>query len=302
MTLDTNELDAWKERIGPLGVWAPTDGLSLPAAVELASTLDKAGYGALWLPETMGRDPFVHAGYLAEHTERIVLATGIANLHHRLPGPMLQAANALAELSGGRFMLGIGVSHAPLVEGVRKVSYTKPLTTMRTYLEGMDASPYMAAPPSAPVPRLLAALGPKMLELSASNADGAHPYYTTPEHTSIARAAIGPDKLLCVEQKVVLTDDADAARETAAEAMALYATLPNYRNNWLRLGFTDEQIDNRDPGFLAAVVAWGDQDTIGDRIREHHDAGADHVCIQALTPGSPLTPDVAALRALAPTS
>lgn len=300
MTLDIDAVKTWRQRLGRLGVWAPTDGQTLDAAADLATILDEAGYGALWLPETLGRDPFVHAAYLAARTDRLTFATGIANLHHRLPGPMLQAANSVAEASDGRFVLGIGVSHAPLVEGVRKVSYSKPLATMRTYLEGMDASPYMTMPPPGPVPRLLAALGPKMLELSATHADGAHPYWTTPDHTATARGIIGPDKLLCVEQKVVRTTDADAARQTAIGALGIYITLPNYRNSWLRLGFTDEQIDGHDPAFLDAVVAWGDDDAIRARVAEHHDAGADHVCIQALTVGNPLTVDVEGLQALAP--
>src|SRR5690606_3088063 len=141
-----------------------TDGLALDEAVDLARFIEAQGYTTLWLPETMGRDPFVHIAHLANHTETLQLATGIANLHHRLPGPMLQAANALAELSDDRFLLAMGVSHAPLVEGLRKISYSKPLATMRAYLEGMDASPYMARGAKNPVPRLLAALGPKMLE------------------------------------------------------------------------------------------------------------------------------------------
>lgn len=290
----------WRDRIGHLGVWAPTDGMTSHEAVAFARLLEELGYGALWLPETLGRDPFVHIAHLADQTERIVFATGIANIHHRLPGPMLQAANALAEQTGDRFILGMGVSHQPLVEGLRHVPYGKPLATMRAYLEGMDASPYLAKSSSTPVPRLLAALGPKMLELAASHADGAHPYWNTPVHTERARAALGPDKLLCVEQKVVLCDDADRARATAVGALSVYETLPNYRNSWLRLGFTDEQIDGHDPEFLDAVVAWGDVAALQARVQEHLDAGADHVCIQALTPDAPFTPDQEALRALAP--
>lgn len=301
MTLDSNQLDTWRDRLGRLGVWAPTDAMDIAAASELATTLDELGYGALWLPETLGRDPFAHVAHLATKTERLIFATGIANIHHRLPGPMMQATNTVSESSGNRFALAMGVSHAPLVEGVRKVDYGKPLATMRAYLEGMDASPYMAAgkPDPAP-PRLLAALGPKMLELAASHADGAHPYWSTPAHTAIARDILGAEKLLCPEQKIVRTTDAEAARQTAIGALAMYITLPNYRNNWLRLGFTDEQIDSHDPEFLDAVVAWGDDDAIAARIAEHHDAGADHVCVQALTVGAPLTVDVEALRVFAP--
>ena len=294
-------MTTWRDRIGPLGVWAPTDGMPLDEAVAFARLLQDLGYGALWLPETMGRDPFAHIAHLAGEADRLTFATGIASIHHRHPGAMLQAANALAEQTGDRFVLGLGVSHQPMVAGLRGLPYEKPLATMRTYLEGIDASPYMAPAPATAVPRLLAALGPKMLELAASHADGAHPYWTTPEHTAKARHILGPDKALCVEQKVILTEDADVARTTAIGALSVYENLPNYRNSWLRLGYTDDEISGHDPRFLDAVVAWGTADAIRARVQEHADAGADHVCIQALTPGHPFRPDKDALRALAPT-
>jgi probable F420-dependent oxidoreductase len=290
----------WRARIGRLGVWAGTDGMGVADAVAFAALLEELGYGALWVPETIGRDPFAHIAHLAGHIESLAFATGIANIHHRHPGAMLQAANTLAEQTAGRFLLGIGVSHQPMVSGLRGLPYDKPLSTMRTYLEGMDAAPYLAPAPSEPAPRLLAALGPKMLELAAAQADGAHPYWTTPEHTAGARSILGPDKLLCVEQKVVLCTDAEEARATAIGALSVYIGLPNYRNAWLRLGFTEEEISSHDPRFLDAVVAWGDAEAIEDRVRQHLQAGADHVCIQALTPGRPFSADQAALRALAP--
>ena len=293
-------MTTWLDRIGSRGVWAPTDGMALEESVRFAKRLEELGYGCLWLPETVGRDPFVHIAHLAGEAPRLTFATGIANIHHRHPGVLLQAANALAEQTGGRFVLGVGVSHQPLVSGLRGLPYEKPLRAMRTYLEALAASPYMAPPPAERVPVLVAALGPKMLELAASHADGAHPYWTTPEHTAQARAALGADKALCVEQKVVLTDDAEVARSTAVGALAVYVTLPNYRNNWLRLGFTDEEIDGHDPRFLDAVVAWGSVDTIEARLQEHLDAGADHVCVQAMTPGKPFRADLDALAALAP--
>ena len=160
---------------------------------------------------------------------------------------------------------------------------------MSAYLDAMAASPYRS-PESVsitPPPTVLAALGPKMLALSAEAADGAHPYWTTPEHTAEARTLLGPDKLLCVEQKVVLSTDSAAAREAANAALAMYAKLPNYRNNWIRLGYRDEEIEHRDHRFVDAVVAWGDEEAVRSRIRAHYDAGADHVCIQVLpTDGS----------------
>ena len=197
-------------------------------------------------------------------------------------------------------MLGLGVSHGPLVAGLRGLDYSKPLTSMRNYLAAMDASPFGAVQPEEKPLRLLAALGPKMLELSATAADGAHPYFTTPEHTAEARAAIGPDKLLCVEQKVVLCTDADLARETAKGAIGVYAGLPNYRNNWIRLGFTDDEIEQRADRFVDHIIPWGDEDAIRAGIQAHYDAGADHVCVQPLSTTSRTTPDWNALEALAP--
>ena len=213
---------------------------------------------------------------------------------------MMQAANTLAEQTGGRFVLGLGVSHEPMVAGLRKLDYSKPLTQMRAYLEAMDASPYMAVPPADPPLRLLAALGPKMLELSATAADGAHPYFVTPEHTAEARAVIGPDKLLCVEQKVILSNDPEAARAAANVQIDRYAGLPNYRNNWKRIGFTEDEIEQRTHRFVDHVIVWGDEDRSRAGIQAHYDAGADHVCIQPVSTDGPLVLDWTLLETLAP--
>lgn len=282
------------------GVWYFTDGMAAGPAAEFAQRIETLGYSTLWLPDTIGRDPFAHIAWLASQTTTLRFATGIANIFNRHPGAMMQASATIAEQTGGRFTLGIGVSHAPFVEGLRKLDYSKPLTSMSEYLGAMDASPYRGPAPERPAPRLLAALGPKMLELARDAADGAHPYWTTPEHTAQARQILGPDKLLCVEQKVCVSTDATAARSAASAAVDGYASLPNYRNNWIRLGFDDDEIERRDPRFLDAVVAWGDVDRIDARVQEHYDAGADHVCIQPLSIEGPRVLDVAALEALAP--
>jgi len=294
------DVAAWRARLAPLGVWCTLDRLPAPDAAAVAQEAEAHGYSALWLPETTARDPFASIAFLGARTERLVLATGIANIHHRHPGPMVQATATLSEQTGDRFVLAMGVSHAPLVEGIRGLDYGKPLATMRRYLEAMDASPYHGAPPPAPAPRLLGALGPKMLELAAERGDGAHPYWTTPEHTAQARAILGPDKLLCVEQKVVLSTDREVVRRTAEKALGTYRSLPNYRNTWLRLGFTDDEIDGLADRFLDSVVASGDVDAVTEHVRQHLDAGADHVCIQPMTPDRPLTVDAEALAALAP--
>ncbi|HVT78199.1 MAG TPA: TIGR03620 family F420-dependent LLM class oxidoreductase [Acidimicrobiales bacterium] len=266
------------------GVWTHTETMSGADAVALAQRIEALGYSTLWLPETAGKDPFALIGMLAANTTELRFATGIANIFHRHPGVMKQAAMTLAEQSGGRFILGIGVSHGPMVAGLRGLDYSKPLASMSAYLDGYDASPYMAFPPAEPPKRVLAALGPKMLELARDKADGAHPYWTTPDHTALARKILGPDRLLLVEQKVVGTTDAATAHAAAINALNMYRTLPNYRNNWLRLGFSDEEIDANAPRFLDAVVAWGTTDQIKARIQEHVDAGADQVCVQPLDP------------------
>jgi probable F420-dependent oxidoreductase len=289
-----------RDRLGPLGVWYFTDSLPVVEVEALARRVEQLGYSALWVPEAAGHDPFALLARVAPAASNLVLATGIASIFNRHPGAMRQAAGTLAEVTGNRFVLGLGVSHARTVVGVRKLDWSKPVTRMREYLVAMDDAPYTSPLPSQPAPRVLAALGPKMLELAAEAADGAHPYWTTPEHTAQAREILGPDKLLCVEQKVVFTTDPGQAREAAGRSIRGYARLPNYRNNWKRLGFTDDEIDRLDPRFVDAVVAWGDADTIRERLREHSDAGADHVCVQPLTTDEGFAVDWACLQALAP--
>ena len=185
-----------RQRLRTTGVWYFTDAMTVDAASAFAVRVEELGYSTLWLPDTVGRDPMAHIAYLATQAKTLLFATGIASIFHRHPGPMKQAALTLAEQTGGRFVLGLGVSHAPMVAGLRQLDYSKPLTKMRDYLDAMNASPYGAPAPAEQPPTLLAALGPKMLELAATHADGAHPYWTTPEHTAQARAILGPDKLL----------------------------------------------------------------------------------------------------------
>jgi probable F420-dependent oxidoreductase len=288
------------EQLKTTGLWYFTDGMAAGQAAEFAARVESLGYSCLWLPDTLGRDPFVHIGHLASGTTSLAFATGIANIYHRHPGPMSQVAKTLAEQTDGRFVLGLGVSHAPLVEGLRGLDYSKPLTRMRGYLEAMDQSMYMGPEPATPPRRVIAALGPKMLELAGELTDGAHPYWGTPDHTAQAREILGPDKLLCVEQKLVLSTDADTARNAALGALSLYADFPNYRNNWLRLGFTDEEIDGRADRFIDGVVGWGDEAALARRVQEHYDAGATHVCIQPINPDGSGQPDWNLLEALAP--
>jgi len=287
------------------GVWFYPDGLSAAETVEFAQRLEALGYSALWIPDAGGRDVFALAARLLDHTESLVVASGVANVYGRDALAMRSAQLTLAEQSGGRFLLGIGISHQPLVEDMRGHAYGKPVATMHAYLEAMDQADagYVGPRPEAPPPTVLAALGPKMLALSRDAAAGAHPYMVTPEHTSQARSILGPDRLLCTEQKVVLESDParglEIARETAAIAMGLQ--LPNYQNNLLRLGFEPsdfaEGVSDR---VVEAVVAIGEADVLEARLQAHLDAGASHVCVHPIHPDGESRPWWPAIEALAP--
>ena len=284
------------------GVWFFTDRLAAKAAADAAKRIEDLGYSALWIPETLGRNPFAHAAWLLANTESLIVATGIANIYHREPGVTVQGQKTLAEQSGNRFLLGLGVSHKPLVEGLRGLAYGKPVATMRDYLAKMAASPYSAIEPDERPPTVIAALGPKMLELSRDETDGAHPYFTSPGHTRMAREILGPDKWLCVEQKVVLETDAEKARALARATAKTYQALPNYRNNWLRMGLSEADIDGEgSDAFIDATFAWGDAEAVRARIAAHYDAGASHVCIQPVNrSGNPGEVDWETLEALRP--
>ncbi|MGP0075768.1 MAG: LLM class F420-dependent oxidoreductase [Bryobacteraceae bacterium] len=273
------------KQLGRVGIWTRQfEDQPAAKAQEAARELEELGYGALWFGEALGREVLANAGLLLAGTKRMVIATGIANIYARDAVAMASGQKTLAEAYPNRFLLGLGVSHIPLVEQLRGHRYEKPVATMRAYLEAMDRAPYSAPPPATKPPRVLAALGPKMLELSGELADGAHPYNVNPEHTAQARKILGPQPYLCPEQAVVLETDAEKARGIARAFLGFYLTLPNYANNFLRLGF--DESDFKDGGsnrLIDSIIAWGDLNAIRKRIQEHHDAGADHVCIQVLT-------------------
>jgi probable F420-dependent oxidoreductase len=286
-------------RLKNLGVWAGIDGLPATDAAAFARRVEAWGYGALWIPEAMGREVFSASAWLLANTSSLIVASGIANIYARDPFSAAAAQKGLNEQSGGRFLLGLGVSHIPLVEGLRHHTYGKPVATMRAYLRAMAEAPYHSIPPPAPPKTVLAALGPKMLELSAEQADGAHPYNVTPEHTQKARALLGPGKPLCVEQGAILETNPAQARAIARQFLSIYLGLPNYVNNWRRLGFTDTDFAGGGSDRLVdALIAWGDEKAIRARIDEHWKAGADHVCLQAV--GQMARPDERLLGLLAP--
>ncbi len=264
--------------LGRVGLWtAHLDQVPWSRGRDIVQEVEALGYGALWFPEAVGRDGLVACALMLSASQRLVAATGIVSIYGRDAFTMNSAWRTISEAYPDRFILGLGVSHRPMVEGLRGVTYGPPVAAMTQYLDQMDGAPYLAVNPSQPR-RVLAALGPRMLALAAERTDGAHPYNVTPEHTKMAREALGAGKLLAVEQKVVLTTDATKAREIARKALAIYLTLPNYVNNWKRLGFTEFSSDE----FVDAMVVWGDEAAIKRRVEAHLDAGADHVCVQAL--------------------
>ena len=270
--------------LGRTGVWLGSIGL-LPADEErvAARALEAAGYATLWFGESpLNKEALSHAALLLDATGHVTVATGIASIWLRSPTAAANGAATLAEAHPGRFVLGLGVSHAPTVAAIGQ-DYAKPLTRMRAYLDAMDEGRYIAAAPSDPAPRVLAALAPKMLALARDRARGAHPYLVTPDHTRGARAILGAEPLLAPEQAFVLESDPERARTVARAHLKTYLALPNYRDNWLRNGFADADLEQGGSDRLVdALVAWGDEAAVRARVDEHVAAGADHVALQAL--------------------
>jgi probable F420-dependent oxidoreductase len=288
------------ERMGRVGVWSfALQRLAAADESAAARELEGLGLSAIWIPESLGsKDVMAHAAILVQATQRVPFASGIANIYARDPMAMANGAKALGEAFPGRFVLGIGVSHAPSVE-TRGSAYGKPIETMRTYLDAMAAAQYAAPEPDPPVPLVLAALGPRMLELAAERADGAHPYFVPVEHTPIARQHLGAEPFLGVEMTAVLTSDRERGLRIGRAFAKNYLALPNYANNLRRLGWSDEDVAGEGSERLVdGVIAIGDVDTIVRRIRDHLDAGADHVCVQ-LREEKSTDPALAAYRELA---
>jgi probable F420-dependent oxidoreductase len=281
-------------QLGRVGVWLSRIGrVSADEERKAIAEIERLGYRTLWVTESV-KEAFAHAGLALAASQRLVVATGIASIWARQPVAMASGAQTLGEAYPGRFVLGIGVSHPHLVK-----SYARPLTAMREYLDEMDAAAYAAPLPVSPVPRLVAALRPKMLELAATKAAGAHPYLVPVEHTALAREVMGPDAILAPELAVVLDSDPAAARAAARGYLRPYLDMPNYTNNLRALDFSDDDFaDGGSDRLVDAIVAWGDEDAIRDRVHAHLDAGADHVGIQPVPAGGSL--GLGALAELAP--
>ena len=299
---DDDEARKWAKRLGRVGAWTfDVERLSAAAARDYVRELEHLGIRALWIPESLGsKEIFAHAGLLLASTERLIIASGIANMWARDATAMGNGQRTLSEAYPGRFLLGIGVSHAPVVK-MRGASYDKPVESMTRYLEAMDKAPFTGVAPPEPPGRVLAALGPRMLRLAAERSLGAHPYFVPVEHTALARKELGAGPLLAVEQAAVLSKDPTVARATARKHMKRYLALDNYANNLRRVGWSDADLagDGSD-ALVDAIVAWGDAGAIRKRIEMHIANGADHVCVQALRPDLTAHP-LAEWRALAPT-
>jgi len=263
--------------LGRLGVWYATDKLNGSQLADFVGVVEKSGYSALWYPESRGYESMSLAAYLLSKSTRLTIGSSIANIYARDSFTARRAMVSLNDLYQQRFILGLGVSHIPMVEGLRGHRYDKPLSAMRAYLDGIHKD----LPSGQEAPVMVAALGPKMLALSAEKSRGAVPYNVTPKHTAQAAAILGPSKWLAVEQKVTLETDPVRARTVGRKELTRYMVLPNYRNNWLREGFTEAELaDGGSDRFIDAMVLWGDAATIKKGLRAHFAAGATHVCLQ----------------------
>ena len=293
--------DIARKIVGRLGVWSWVDTLTAAEAREYAKRIEELGYGSLWLPEAVGRDPFATIVDLARSTTKLGFATGIANIYARDPMTMNTLRLTVGDLTEGRFLLGIGVSHKHLVSGIRGHEYKKPVATMRNYVEAMAKATFLAPKPEVDVPIVLAALRQNMTKLAGSATAGSHPYLTPPEHPQRAREILGDGPLLAPEQMVILEENPDTARALARETLKMYVRAPNYQKSLLWLGFEDKDFEGGEASdrLVDALVAWGSADKIREHIEKHFQAGADHVCIQPLNPRGP-KPDMDALEALAP--
>lgn len=260
--------------LGRIGVWSMELRFGdAGQAAHAAAELDEMGYGTLWIPGGIGGDVTGDIERLLDATRHATIATGILNIWKHDPEEIAAWWNGLADGRKERVFLGLGVSHSHIVGE----AYARPLTVMSSYLDRLDDA---GLPEEA---RCLAALGPKMQALARDRSAGSHPYLVSPEHTRSAREALGPGRILAPEQGVVLDEDPASAREKARGALSQYVQYPNYRNSWQRLGFSVAEIDALDDRLVDSLFAWGDVATIKARLDDHWAAGADHVCIKAVT-------------------
>jgi len=304
------------------GVFLFNEGIPAAELKQTVREIEALGYGAVWFPEAIGREPFATAAFILNHTERLIAATGILSIYGRDPAVTAMGQQTLTEMSGGRFLLGLGVSHSVFVE-TRGHTYGRPVATMRNYvatlrqchteisvtrnlaIEGLAPQPVGRGKLGAittdlgEMPIVLAALGPKMSALAAEIAQGAHPYNTTPAHTRRTREILGPEAWLCPMQRVCLTTDSRRAREAGRRVFGLYLTLPNYRNMLLTCGYDEDDFENGGSDRLVdQLLGWGDAAQIRAHVQAHLDAGASHVSVQPINLEDPTRPCMRALAAL----
>ena len=266
--------------LGKLGVWYASDKLKPQEMAALVQQVESLGFGSYWYPESRYYESIATGAFLLTNSKTIKVGSSIANIYARDAFTAAAARRSLNDMYDGRYISGLGVSHIPMVEGLRKHDYGKPVTTMRAYLDAMAAAKQSD---EGDWPVAIAALGPRMLELAAEKCDGSLPYNVTPEHTARAKQVMGNGKALVVEQKFCLESDPVEARAIARAELKRYMALPNYCNNWLRLGFTQDDISGEGSDrFMDAMVIWGDEAAIHARMREHFDAGATTVVMQPL--------------------
>jgi probable F420-dependent oxidoreductase len=287
--------------IGKLGAFCFMDAMPARESAAFCRRIERMSYKVIWTPEAWGREPFAHGGYVLANTERLIYATGIANVWVRDPAAMASAARTLAELAPDRFILGIGVSHRSLVEDLRGHRYVKPLSFLADYIPRMKSSLYNAVAPKSEPPLVIASLHPKSLALAAREAHGTHTYLCLPPHTAQARAIMGPDKWVCASVVVIMERDAGKARARAREHLSFYANQDNYRRILISQGFTAEDFENGcSDRLIDSVIAWGSEDKIKERIDAQLAAGANHVCMMPLRCDNPWLPDERAFEAFAP--
>jgi len=287
-------------KFGKYGVFTFTDILSGEQLAELASRVEGLGYSTLWYPEAFNYETFALGGYLLSHSKNLIVASGIANIYARDASASVMGHNSLNALYGGRFVLGLGVSHAPLVADMRGHEYGQPVKTMRAYLDAMDGAWKALGADGVAKQVVLAALGPNMSKLSAERTLGSFPYNITPPQATLSRESMGPNSAVICEQKVCLTTDPVVARAAARAALGPYLPLPNYFNNWYRLGFTPaDHANGGSDRLMDAMVLWGDAASIKTRLEAYFTHGADQVVIQPIRPDGGPGPDWAALEALA---
>ncbi len=265
-------------KLGRLGAWYSTDKLTGPAQIrEFVGTVERLNYDVLWYPESRGNESFAVAAFMLGATSKLKIGSSIASIYARDAFTSRRGMITLNQLYNDRFILGLGVSHPPMVEGLRGHVYEKPIPAMRTYLNGISKD----QPGSEDWPVCVAALGPLMMKLSGQMTQGAIPYNTNPRHTAEAAKILGPNKWLAIEQKVTLETDPVKARALGRKELERYLTLDNYRNNFLRIGFTEADLANGgSDDFIDQMCLWGSADQVKANLRAHFAAGATHVAIQ----------------------